>query len=113
MKAEGLFERSEPGVAKTYACLIAALKPFKPLTIEVKKTSVHIVGTKGAFAGVHARKSALLLNIRSAAAIKSPRIRKVEKVSAHRFHNELLLNAPADVDKELLGWLREAHALSA
>ena len=58
------------------------------------------------------RKAAILLNIRSAAPIKSKRIRKVEQVSANRYHNELLIASPSEVDAEVVGWLKEAHALS-
>jgi hypothetical protein len=50
--------------------------------------------------------------IRTAAPIESPRVRKLERVSAHRWHNELLLSAPAEVDDEVMGWLGEAYALS-
>jgi len=109
---DAVFAGKEPVVRTIYDRLIAAMKPFGPMTVEPKKTSIHIVRKSG-FAGVHPRKSAILLNIRSQAPIKSTRIRKMEKVSANRCHNELLLSAPADIDKELLGWLRAAYDLSA
>jgi hypothetical protein len=40
-------------------------------------------------------------------------MRKVERVSANRFHNEMLLSSPADVDAEVVAWLKDAHALGA
>ena len=106
-----LFGRSEPGVRTVYHRLLAALEPVGAIRIEPKKTSIHLAA-RSAFAGVHPRKSAILLNIRSAVPIDSPRIRKREQVSANRFHNELLLTDPVDVDEELIGWLRSAYALS-
>jgi hypothetical protein len=37
----------------------------------------------------------------------------LERVSANRFHNEMLLESPKDVDAEVIGWLKAAYALSA
>ncbi len=107
---DAVFAGKEAAVRTIYNRLIAAMRPFGPMRIEPKKTSIHIVRETG-FAGVHPRKSAILLNIRTKAPIKSVRIRKMEKVSANRCHNELLLIAPADIDKELLGWLRAAYEM--
>ncbi|THD77592.1 MAG: DNA replication protein DnaC [Phenylobacterium sp.] len=107
-----LFAGREAAVRETYDRIIAALTLLGPTRIEPKKTSIHLA-RRSAFAGVHPRKNALLLNIRSAAPIASARIRAREQVSKNRFHNELLLSSPAEVDDELMGWLREAYALSA
>jgi hypothetical protein len=54
----------------------------------------------------------VLLNIRSDAPIKSARIRKLEQVTARRFHNEMLIDTPIGVDREVIGWLKAAYALS-
>ena len=108
-----LFAKSDPAVEKTYAAILKAVSKFGEVRAEEKKkTSIHICAKTG-FAGVHPRKSAILLNIRSDAPIKSKRIRKVEKVSANRFHNEMLLEAPSAVDTEVIGWLKSAYLLSA
>ncbi len=69
---------------------------------------VHTVG----FAGIYPRKSYLLLNLRTHRPIESPRITKAEQVSKNRFHNEVKLASPNDVDEELLGWLKDAYGLS-
>ena len=63
------------------------------------------------FAGVHPRKSYLLLNLRTDHPIESQRITKTEQVSKSRFHNEMKLASPEGVDEELLGWLKDAYAL--
>ena len=107
-----VFAGKNPEALAIYRALTAALAGFGPFMEEPKKTSIHL-GRKSAFAGVHPRKSAILLAIRTSAPIDSPRVRKLEKVSANRWHNEMLLSAPAEIDPEVLGWLAEAYALSA
>jgi len=67
---------------------------------------------KSAFAGVVTRKSALILNIKSSAPIRHARIAKSEQLSASRFHQEVKLTSPAEVDPVLVGWLREAYSIS-
>ena len=106
-----LFAKSDPVVEKTYVAILKAVAKFGPYKADAKKTSIHLVAKTG-FAGVHPRKSAVLLNIRSGAPIKSNRIRKVEKVSANRYHNEMLIGSPSEVDAEVVAWLKAAHALS-
>ncbi len=109
---QAIFSGKAPEALATYRALTTALTGLGPFVEEPKKTSIHL-NRKSAFAGVHPRKAAILLVIRSAEPIKSPRIRKLERVSANRWHNEMLLTAPAEVDPEVLGWLGAAYALSA
>jgi hypothetical protein len=53
----------------------------------------------------------LILTLKSAKDIRSPRIEKREQVSAHRWHLEVRLSKPADVDRQLATWLSEAYDL--
>ena len=112
--ANALFAGRSPQVIEVYERLTRVLRSVGPVTVETKKTSLHLIaGTHGsAFVGVHPQKAAVLLNIRSVAPIESPRVRKVEQVSTHRFHNELLLTSPDDVNGELLRWLKAAYELA-
>jgi len=55
--------------------------------------------------------SLLILNIVSATPITSPRVVKEEQVSKSRFHNEFKIEKEADIDAELIGWLRDAYEL--
>ena len=102
-------------VRETYRRLMTTVERFGPVAVQVKKTSLHLVaGTGGsAFAGVHPQKAALLLTIRTATPLAGPRVRTVDQVSKHRFHNDVLLAAPDEVDDELLGWLQAAYALAS
>jgi hypothetical protein len=105
-----LFAGKAPTVSATYAALLAALAAIGPYREEPKQTSIHLAKTTG-FAGVHPRKGWLILNLRTAQPITSPRVVKREQVSAHRWHNEVKLTTPDEVDAELVGWLQDAYDL--
>jgi len=59
------------------------------------------------------RKNALILNIKSATPIKDKRITKSEQLSASRFHQEVKLTSADEVDSTLVGWLKDAYAISS
>lgn len=106
------FEGKDPAVRQIYDRVLKAAGQFGPVIEDPKKTSIHLVN-KTAFAGVATRKSAIVLTIKSDRKIPSPRIHKSEQTSAQRFHHEVKLNLPAEVDSELVNWLKDAYALSA
>ena len=107
---EALFRGKDAVARSIYDRLLEALRTVGPFQEEPKKTSLHLVHTVGC-AGVYPRKSYLLLNVRTDHPLESPRITKTEHVSKSRFHNEVKLASPNDVDEELLGWLKEAYTL--
>ena len=107
---EALFTGKDDIVRSIYERLLEALHTIGPFQEEPKKTSLHLVHRVG-FAGVHPRKSYLILNLRTDHPIESQRIFKTEQVSKSRFHNEVKLASPGDVDEELLGWLKDAYML--
>lgn len=106
------FEGKSPNVRKIYDQLVKVLRQFGPISEDPKKTSIHLVNAT-ALAGVATRKEYLILTIKSECQLTSQRIHKAEKVSAKRFHYEVKLISPAEIDDELIGWLKEAYALSA
>ena len=106
------FEGKDPAVRQIYDRLLKAAGKFGPVVEEPKKTSIHLVN-KTAFAGVATRKSAIVLTIKSDRTVPSPRIHKSEQTSAKRFHHEVKLTSSAEVDSELVKWLKDAYALSA
>lgn len=105
------FEDKNPSVRHTYNRLLTAAGEFGPIIEEPKKTSIHLVN-KTAFAGVATRKSAIILTIKSDRQLSNPRIYKSEQTSANRFHHEVKITSPTDVDSELVKWLKDAYALS-
>jgi hypothetical protein len=106
------FEGKDAAVRQIYDRVLKSARTFGAVGEEPKKTSIHLV-KRTAFAGVATRKSAIILTIKSDRKLSSPRIHKSEQTSASRFHHEVKLTAPADVDSELVKWLKDAYALSA
>jgi hypothetical protein len=105
-------DSKEPVVREIYDALTNAIRKIGKSEAEPKKTCIHLVNRTG-FAGVYPRKDYINLEFKLAREINSPRIAKVERVSANRHHHTVRLSSAADVDKELSGWLREAYVLSA
>ncbi len=101
----------DPVVSSIYVALIKTTKKLGAVSEEAKKTSIHLV-RRTAFAGVATRKSSIVLTLKSAHDIKSPRISKHEQASAGRWHLEVRLSSPSDIDAEVLGWLKAAYELS-
>ena len=105
------FEGKDPVVSQIYDHLLKHSRRFGPVVEDPKKTSIHL-NNATAFAGVATRKNAIILTIKSDRDLDSPRIHKSEQTSARRFHHEVKLTATADVDAELIGWLKNAYSLS-
>jgi hypothetical protein len=97
---------------KIYERLLKTSRKFGSVVEDPKKTSIHL-NNKTAFAGIATRKSAIILTIKSDRQLSSPRIQKSEQTSASRFHHEVRLSSPADVDAELTRWLKAAYELSS
>ena len=99
-------------VRRIYDRLLKEARRFGPVIEEPKKTSLRLVN-RTAFAGVATRQHALILTIKSDRNLSSPRIHKSEQTSAKRFHHQVTVNSPTEVDSELVNWLKDAYALSA
>lgn len=105
------FEGKDPAVRQIYDRVLKAAGKFGQVIEEPKKTSIHLVN-RSAFAGVATRKSAIVLTIKSDRKLSSPRIHKSEQASAHRFHHEVKLVSPVEVDAEVVKWLKDAYEMS-
>ena len=99
------FDGKSAIVRAIYERLLAIAREFGPVEEEPKKTSIHLVRSS-ALAGVETRKEYLLLNIKTAYPIHSPRVAKAEQLSAHRYHSKIKLASPVEVNSEVEGWLQ-------
>jgi hypothetical protein len=105
------FTRRDPLVREIYDRLVATAERFGPVKQEPKKTSIHLA-RKTAFAGVVTRRDAVILTLKSAVDIRSPRVTKREQASANRWHLEVRLTDPGQVDKQIATWLERAIGIS-
>jgi hypothetical protein len=105
------FTNRAPSVKSTYAAILAAARKLGPFEEDPKKTSIHL-NRKTAFAGIATRKDALILTLKSDKDLTGPRVVRREQTSASRWHLELRLESPKDVDKRLQEWLARAYELS-
>lgn len=105
------FEGKAVSVRGIYDRVLDALKRNGPIIEEAKKTSIHLVNVTAA-AGVATRKDSLILTIKGDKELKSKRIKKSERVSANRYHHEIKLEIPDEVDEEIADWLKAAYKIS-
>lgn len=110
---ESHFTKSDPEVLATYRRLLEAARALGvSVAEEPKKTSIHLVRDT-AFAGVATGRSSLILTLKSAKDVRSPRIETREQTSANRWHVEVRLEKPAHVDRQLTNRLTAAYDLAS
>ncbi len=105
------FSRCSSSVQATYARILEVCKGFGVVHEEAKKTSIHLVN-RTAFAGISTRRESLILTFKSEFDIDSPRVIKHQQTSPNRWHLDVRLSHPNDVDEELEEWLARAFRLS-
>jgi 3-methyladenine DNA glycosylase AlkC len=105
------FTKAAAPVRETYDTVLAAARTLGPVREEAKKTSIHLVRSS-AFAGIATRSKGLVLTLKAAKKVRSARVRRAEQISANRWHLEIPLATPDDVDAELRTWLQQAYELA-
>jgi len=105
------FAKSTADVRAIYDRILATARKWGPVDEDPKKTSIHL-NRSTAFAGIATRRDALILTLKSKTDIESKRISKHERASANRWHLEIRLTSPAQVDAELNRWLRTSYDMS-
>src|SRR5258707_14148216 len=91
------FPGRSPQVLDIYRQIVDASSSLGPVEQDPKKTSIHL-NRRVAFAGVQTRKDALLLTLKSDRDVKHRRVHKTEQTSANRWHFEVRLTSPYEVD---------------
>lgn len=105
------FDKKDAAVRATYDALLRVARRFGDVVEEPKKTSIHLVA-HSAFAGVATRRNKLVLTLKSAVEVENRRVAKCEKLSANRWHFDVHLESPHDVDATVAAWLRSAYDMS-
>jgi hypothetical protein len=105
------FQDRDPAVRAIYDAVIEAARRLGPVREDPKKTSIHLCRST-AFAGVAVQRSSLVLTLKSPKDIPDARIRRREQASANRWHVEIKLEKPSQVDRKLTQWIAQAYAMS-
>jgi hypothetical protein len=105
------FAKSTPPVRQTYDAILALSRSLGRVSVESKKTSIHLV-RRTAFAGIATRRDSLVLTVKAASAIRSPRIARAQQTSANRWHLDVRVTSPQDVDRDVRVWLAAAYDLA-
>jgi hypothetical protein len=98
-------------VREIYRKIVDVSSAFGPVAEDPKKTSIHL-NRRSAFAGIQTRKDALILTIKSDRDVSDRRVGKREHTSANRWHFEVRLTTPEEVDDQIQRWLRNAYELA-
>jgi predicted DNA-binding protein (MmcQ/YjbR family) len=98
-------------VRTIYDTIVKASSALGPVEQDPKKTSIHL-NRRVAFAGVQTRKDALILTLKSDRDIKHRRVHKTEQTSANRWHFEVRLTAPEEVDDQIRKWIEASYELA-
>jgi hypothetical protein len=101
----------DPKVRAVYERVLAAARSHGAVTEDPKKTSIHL-NRRTAFAGIATRRESLILTLKLGRDLPSPRVAKHERASANRWHLEIRLSEPEQVDGELQDWIGEAFQLA-
>jgi uncharacterized protein DUF5655 len=105
------FQGRDPAVRAIYDRILAHARSHAPVREEPKKTSIHLA-RRTPFAGVSTRHDAVILTLKSTHAILSTRVTKRQQVSANRWHLEVRLTDPKDVDRQLARWIDDSMLLA-
>ena len=110
MTEHEFFRSYPPEIVQLYARFCAILKSIGPFRAEVKRTSIHLVNTKG-FAGVHPKKSYLGINLVLSRSKTDPSADKVEQVSKNRFHHFFQIRSTGEMGRGFRKLVKEAYLL--
>jgi hypothetical protein len=105
------FAGRSQNVRSIYDAVLRAAHSIGNFVEDPKKTSIHL-NRRSAFAGITTRRDHLVLTLKAASDIEDSRISKREQVSANRWHHQLKLAAPREVDQQVIEWLRAAYDIS-
>lgn len=101
-----------PISSSIYGALLDKISALEGCELQENASSFHVVHGR-AFLGIHPRRGGILVNIVLTRELESARIHRAERVSANRWHNEVILKDPLEIDAELLTWIREGYAHTA
>ena len=117
---ELLFFQGRENALPLYLCLREKLETCGPVEIQVKKTQISLIRRRlfGAVSFTPVRRAKerpavwLTLTIGLGRRLDSPRMDAVVEPYPGRWTHHMMIGSEAEVDDEVLGWLREAAAFA-
>ena len=101
----------DPVSSGIFSALIGQVDSLDGCELQENASSFHVKHGR-AFLGIHPRRGGLLVNIVLARQLESARVHRAEHVSSNRWHNEIILRDPSEIDAEFLAWMDEAYSLT-
>jgi Family of unknown function (DUF5990)/Domain of unknown function (DUF5655) len=90
--------------------VLAAMPLLGPVTVQARKTCVSLVSPRRTFAAVQATtKSRVDLGLRLDGMEPTGRVLVAKNIASGSINLRIALGGPAEVDEEVLGWLRRAY----
>lgn len=117
---ELLFFQGRENALPLYLCLRQQLEMCQPLEIQVKKTQISLIRRRlfGAVSFTPVRRAKerpaqwITLTIGLGRRLSSPRIDAAVEPYPGRWTHHLMIGSEAELDQEVLDWLREAAAFA-
>lgn len=106
------FEGKPPVLRAAFDKVVEALETEGPLRVDPVAANIHLAAGS-TFGSAKPMKAKLRVEFLLDRPIESPRVVKTERFSATRYALHVDVEGPADVDAELVGWLRAAYRLRA
>jgi hypothetical protein len=97
---------SSVALYRDFVRLVEACGPF---SYAVSKTSITFKGTRRGFAGARPTPQGLRGYFDIQRAVEDPRITNVSPYTKRLFVHHFRITAPAELDAEFAGWIREAY----
>ena len=101
-------ERGSTEVKNTFTALQTALATVGPHGVVPVKTMILLRATAN-FGGVVVRRDCLHVEFVLTRSLDHGRIHKRQPLGPHRYTHHVRLTSPADVDDQLIAWLRESY----
>lgn len=106
------FEQRDPKLRFLFNSIVGLLKRNGPLKINPDKTGIAFQ-VRMRFCGVYVRKNSLDLGFLLPRRLDHWRVRKIVPYSPRCYGHHVAIAAPADLDDELAGWLKESYRVGA
>lgn len=109
VELDGLFE-GKGRARELFDAYLEAMRAIGPVEIDAKLSAISFM-TRVRFAGAKIRRDRIRAAFWLRREIVSPRIVRVERLPPDNVIYEVDLQEPADIDAELVAWLREAYEI--